>query len=233
MKYRIIIFNLIYFLSLTTIYSQSVDSNNYNLDSINKAQQDLERQIRELEESKREIETQNIFKKYGVTSTKGIKAKLLDYGIMRTEPATSSPEFKFSIPQNEIVYAYKYFTEHRCWLINYNENWGFIDDYLIMAISEQHEINYEDQWDTPPQIKTQIIPKYPKEAKKARIEGSVIVKIFIDKKGTVTQTLILKGIPELNSAAIETINKAKFTPAKRNGKPVGVWTPISINFKIK
>jgi len=232
MTYRIMIFSLFYLLSLTAIYSQSVDSNDNDLESINKAQQDLEQQILELEESKKEIEKQKIFKKYGVTSTKGITAKMLGEGIMRSGPDATSQRLDFSIPAGKTVFAYKYMIEQRCWLISYNDYWGFIEDNLIMAISEKNEIVYEEQWDTPPQIKTNITPKYPKDAKKAKIEGSVIVKIFINEKGVVTETIVTQGIPELNSAAIETINKAKFTPAKLNGKSVGVWVPISIDFNI-
>ncbi|MCD4745423.1 MAG: energy transducer TonB [Bacteroidales bacterium] len=181
------------------------------------------------------IKEQQFKQTWEIVREKGIKSKIIEEVIMKSEPSVSSPDLNISILQNNVVYAFKYFKANRFWAIKYKDDWGFVPDDFLMAISEKEggDENPASQWDVPPQIKTSITPRYPKSAENSGIEGSVIVKIFIDKKGTVTQTLILKGIPELNSAAIETINKAKFTPAKLNGKPVGVWTPISINFKIK
>ncbi len=74
---------------------------------------------------------------------------MLNDSIMRSEPDVTSQRMDFSIPTGETVFAYKYMIEPKCWLINYNDNWGFIKDNLIMAISEQTEIIYEEQWDTP------------------------------------------------------------------------------------
>jgi len=82
---------------------------------------------------------------------------------------------------------------------------------------------------------TPIRPKYPKEAKDAGIEGTVIVQVFVDEKGKVTETKISKGIPNsrLDEAAIEAIRKTRFKPAKAREKSVGVWISIPINFRLK
>ena len=40
-----------------------------------------------------------------------------------------------------------------------------------------------------------IKPLYPEIAQEAGIEGVVVVQAFIDAKGRVKQTLILKGVP--------------------------------------
>jgi len=90
-------------------------------------------------------------------------------------------------------------------------------------------------YDDPPRPKSAIRPKYPKEAKEAGIEGTVIVQVYVDKKGRVKETIILKGIPNtgLDEAAIEAIKKTKFKPAMQRGKPVGVWTSIPVNFRLK
>jgi protein TonB len=101
-----------------------------------------------------------------------------------------------------------------------------------MAIKEDVPISYKEQWDVAPQIKSKIEPKYPKEAKDAGITGNVEVKIFIDDSGKVTETIILNGIDGLNDAVIDAINKARFEPAVKKGKKVGVWMPMRINFNL-
>ncbi len=90
-------------------------------------------------------------------------------------------------------------------------------------------------YDDPPKPLTPIRPKYPEIAQEAGIEGTVIVQVFIDKKGRVKETMILKGIPNtgLDEAAIEAIRKTRFKPAKQRERAVGVWISIPVNFRLK
>ena len=90
-------------------------------------------------------------------------------------------------------------------------------------------------YDTPPKPLRRIKPLYPEIAQEAGIEGVVVVQAFIDKKGRVKETTILKGIPNtgLDEAAMEAIRKTRFNPAKQRERPVGVWISIPVNFKLK
>lgn len=90
-------------------------------------------------------------------------------------------------------------------------------------------------YDDPPKPLTPIRPKYPEIAQEAGIEGTVIVQVFVDKKGRVKETHILKGIPNtgLDEAAIKAIRKTRFKPAKQRERAVGVWISIPVNFKLK
>jgi len=90
-------------------------------------------------------------------------------------------------------------------------------------------------YDDPPQPLSQIAPLYPEIAQEAGIEGTVVVQVFIDKKGRVQDTVILKGIPNtgLDEAAVKAIRKTRFRPAKQRERPVGVWISIPVNFRLK
>ena len=90
-------------------------------------------------------------------------------------------------------------------------------------------------YDDPPTAMTPIRPVYPEIAQEAGIEGVVIVQAFIDDKGRVKETLILKGVPNtgLDEAAMEAIRKTRFRPAKQRERSVGVWISIPVNFKLK
>jgi len=92
-------------------------------------------------------------------------------------------------------------------------------------------------YDNPPVAMSPIRPVYPEVAQEAGIEGVVVVQAFIDEKGRVKETLILKGIPNtgLNEAAMYAIRKTRFRPATQVGKsvPVAVWVSIPVNFKLK
>ena len=90
-------------------------------------------------------------------------------------------------------------------------------------------------YDDPPRPITPIKPVYPDIAQEAGIEGQVLVQCFIDEKGKVKETIVVKGIPNtgLNESAVQALRKTRFRPAKQRERPVGVWITIPINFKLQ
>ncbi len=90
-------------------------------------------------------------------------------------------------------------------------------------------------YDDPPVPLSPIRPKYPEIAQEAGIEGTVVVQVFVDKKGRVKDTVILKGIPNtgLDESATEAIRSVRFRPAKQRERAVGVWISIPVNFRLK
>ena len=90
-------------------------------------------------------------------------------------------------------------------------------------------------YDDPPRPVTPIRPVYPDVAQEAGIEGQVLVQCFIDEKGKVKETIVVKGIPNtgLNESAVEALRKTRFRPAKQRERPVGVWITIPINFRLQ
>jgi TonB family protein len=74
---------------------------------------------------------------------------------------------------------------------------------------------------------------YPKSAKEAGIEGQVVVKAIIDEKGNVAKTEILKSVTaDLDKAAVNAIEKTKFTPAMKDKKPVTAEVVVPVKFKL-
>lgn len=90
-------------------------------------------------------------------------------------------------------------------------------------------------YDDPPVARTPINPVYPEIAQEAGIEGTVIVQAFINAKGIVEETIILKGVPNtgLDEAAALAIKNTRFKPAKQRDRPVGVWISIPVLFTLK
>lgn len=77
-------------------------------------------------------------------------------------------------------------------------------------------------------------PVYTEIARKARVQGVVIVQAIIDKQGNVTNVKVLKGLGMgLDQAAVDAIKKWKFEPATLNGKPVSVYYNLTVNFRLQ
>jgi len=86
----------------------------------------------------------------------------------------------------------------------------------------------------PPVKITAPSPQYTEIARKARIQGVVIVEAIIDKQGIVTNVKILKTLPMgLDQAAADAVKKWRFKPATLNGKPVAVIYNLTVNFRLQ
>ncbi|MCK4530791.1 MAG: energy transducer TonB [Candidatus Marinimicrobia bacterium] len=75
---------------------------------------------------------------------------------------------------------------------------------------------------------------YPDSAKRAGVEGIIVVQCHIDEYGLVQETKILKGMPGigLDEAAMDAIKKTKWKPAVQGDRNVGVWIAIPVTFKL-
>ena len=79
-----------------------------------------------------------------------------------------------------------------------------------------------------------VIPIYPPEAVKNKIEGKVRVKFFINAKGDVTNSLLERssGYKILDSAAVEYTKGLKYLPATANDKPISIWLSVTFEYRI-
>ncbi len=76
-------------------------------------------------------------------------------------------------------------------------------------------------------------PKYPPEAKEARIQGTVRLEAVIAADGKVKQVTVLSGETVLADAAVEAVQQWVYEKTLLNGEPVEVVTQIDVNFTLK
>jgi len=85
----------------------------------------------------------------------------------------------------------------------------------------------------PPQpAKTNAVPPYPQEARASGKTGMVILKVVILADGTVANVQVLRGDEPFVSAALETVKRWKYEPARFKGQPISVYRIIQIPFKL-
>ena len=77
-----------------------------------------------------------------------------------------------------------------------------------------------------------VAPVYPPLARQARIQGSVILKVVINKSGNVESMQLISGHPLLAPAAIEAVKQWEYKPYLLNGEPVEVETRVTVNFTL-
>jgi TonB family protein len=84
-----------------------------------------------------------------------------------------------------------------------------------------------------PSVLSEIRPIYPKEAREKEIEGSVVMDVLIDEKGTVRQVTVIDGPEIFRSGAVLAMKKFTFRPARVEGRPVPVRIRYSLKFQLE
>ncbi len=81
-------------------------------------------------------------------------------------------------------------------------------------------------------VVSKVPPSYPPSARQARIQGSIILTVHIDKSGDVESMQLVSGHPMLAPAAIDAVKQWKYQPYLLNGEPVAVETTVTVNFTL-
>ncbi len=101
------------------------------------------------------------------------------------------------------------------------------DDEIFVVVEEQPEL-------IGGMAALQKAVEYPQLAKKAGIEGRVIVQFIVDKNGNVQDPNVTRGVHRLlNEAAIQAVKKQTFRPGKQRGEPVKVKMSLPVSFRLE
>jgi TonB family protein len=80
-------------------------------------------------------------------------------------------------------------------------------------------------------LRNWVQPQYPKEAKKARLEGMVLVEFVLDSNGRPTDVLVKESTDKVfELAAIQAVTQWTFAPALEEGRPVACAMRAPIRF---
>ncbi|MCX6144808.1 MAG: energy transducer TonB [Ignavibacteriales bacterium] len=89
-------------------------------------------------------------------------------------------------------------------------------------------------YEKAPEAVKQVQPKYPDLATRAGLEGTVWVKIWVDKAGKPKKAVVIKSEAEIfDQPATEAAMQWIFTPALMKNGPVSVWVSVPFRFKLQ
>jgi TonB family protein len=106
----------------------------------------------------------------------------------------------------------------------------------MVSISKQKGFMY---YDVPPKIiggANSIYEHlvYPKNLKKAGIEGMVTVQVYVEKDGQVSNAKLIDGSihDSFGQAALDAVMKIKFEPIVQDDDTLSVWVALPVFFKL-
>jgi TonB family protein len=86
---------------------------------------------------------------------------------------------------------------------------------------------------TAPVLLWKIEPEYTDEARRARIQGTVVLHIEVDTRGQAQNITVRQGLGlGLDERAIEAVRRWRFRPGYVNGKPSVTAAMVQVNFRL-
>ncbi len=94
-------------------------------------------------------------------------------------------------------------------------------------------------YDVPPKLQNPVEIRralenlYPRQLRNAGVEGTVLVRVFVDEQGAVQTTQVKEssGYELMDEAALEAANRMKFSPATTRDRFSAVWLELPITFR--
>ena len=84
----------------------------------------------------------------------------------------------------------------------------------------------------PEDLNRALQREYPPLLKERLIGGTTVVHVFIDEEGIVRNQSVSRssGHKELDDAALEVVQVARFSPAINEGRKIALWITMEITF---
>jgi TonB family protein len=81
-------------------------------------------------------------------------------------------------------------------------------------------------------LTNKAVPIYPPAAKKAKIQGTVVLAAVIGKDGNIESLRVLSGPSELQQSALDAVRQWTYKPYLLNGDPIEVETTVNIVYSL-
>lgn len=79
----------------------------------------------------------------------------------------------------------------------------------------------------------QVDPVYPEFARRARIQGPVVLMMTVDDRGQPIEVHVLEGHPAFHEAALSAARQWRFEPAQMDGQPVSATFRLTLKFSLR
>jgi len=107
---------------------------------------------------------------------------------------------------------------------------GFLGVTLLGASDEVYRAG---EGVPAPKILHKVDPHYTYEARRAGIQGTVVLEVLVDENGQATASSVVSPLGfGLDERAKEAVAQWTFRPVRKDGQPVKTYTTVEVNFRL-
>lgn len=81
-------------------------------------------------------------------------------------------------------------------------------------------------------IRHEVAPEYPDGARRAGVQGTVVLDAVVSVEGAVTQVKVISGPEALSLAASDAVRWWRYEPYLVNGQPTTIETTVAVSFRL-
>ena len=85
-----------------------------------------------------------------------------------------------------------------------------------------------------PKLLSKTMPKYPRKARRQRLEGTVTLAVVLKIDGSIGEVQIKESVPAgvgFEESAIKAVKSWRYEPIVNEGKPMAIWFTVIVDFK--
>jgi len=118
-----------------------------------------------------------------------------------------------------------------------NQDYRCTDDGTLARILDSESGNDKGflpkEVDTRAEVTSRPNPKYTREARRAGVQGNVVLKVLLGSKGDIGRVRVARRLPfGLTETAIEAACQIKFKPAIKDSQAVAQWFTVEYTFRL-
>lgn len=91
---------------------------------------------------------------------------------------------------------------------------------------------FDEHTMTRPEYLSGPLPEYTRRALQREVEGLMVVRCVVTAEGEVRDCRVLQGLPYMDEAVVEALQRRRYRPATRNGVPVEVSYLFRLHLKL-
>jgi periplasmic protein TonB len=107
------------------------------------------------------------------------------------------------------------------------------DESPAPVVATGGPVTLPEEAEPPEPADDNVMPEYPEVARASGAEAVVILKVVIEKNGTIGKVSVMKGEEPFVTAALNAVKTWKYTPATLDGAPISIFKIVKIPFRIR
>jgi TonB family protein len=77
-----------------------------------------------------------------------------------------------------------------------------------------------------------VAPHYPEDARRARLQGTVVLQATVNTRGHIVELRVISGHPRLIDETLKAVSQWLYKPYILNGEPVNFETQVTVNYTL-
>ncbi|MGV3619849.1 MAG: energy transducer TonB [Archangium sp.] len=104
---------------------------------------------------------------------------------------------------------------------------------VVAKAGSSGPVNLPEDADPPEPSEDNAQPEYPEAARTTGQEARVVLKIVVERDGSVGRIQVLKGEEPFVTSALSVVKTWKYEPAQMDGEPLAVFKIVNITFSLR